>query len=92
LETPRFQKGQQRVSLVCWALLGAILLFLGCSLIATLVGSITWLLLLNFCSYVKLGITLVKYMPQAFMNYRYSLLIIVFIFSPYSEIFTVLSR
>ncbi len=69
-----FQKGQQRVSLVCWALLGAILLFLGCSLIATLVGSITWLLLLNFCSYVKLGITLVKYMPQAFMNYRYSII------------------
>jgi hypothetical protein len=62
------------VSLVCWALLGAILLFLGCSLVATLVGSITWLLLLNFCSYVKLGITLVKYMPQAFMNYRYSIL------------------
>jgi cystinosin len=74
LKTTVFQKGQQRVSLVCWALLGAILLFLGCSLIATLVGSITWLLLLNFCSYVKLGITLVKYMPQAFMNYRYSII------------------
>jgi hypothetical protein len=56
--------------LVCWALLGAILLFLGSSLVATLAGAISWLLLLNFCSYVKLAITLIKYMPQAFMNYR----------------------
>jgi cystinosin len=58
------------VSLVCWALLGAIVLFLSASLIATLAGAISWLLLLNFCSYVKLGITLVKYIPQAIMNYR----------------------
>lgn len=69
-QTIIYEKGQQKVSLVCWALLGAILLFLGSSLIATLAGGISWLLLLNFCSYVKLGITLVKYMPQAFMNYR----------------------
>ena len=69
---------------MCWALLGAILLFLGSSLIATLAGGISWLLLLNFCSYVKLGITLVKYMPQAFMNYRYRIL--------HTELYTVYTR
>ena len=25
---------------------------------------------LTYCSYVKLGITLIKYVPQAVMNYR----------------------
>ena len=29
-----------------------------------------WLDFLYFCSYVKLFITLIKYVPQAYMNYR----------------------
>lgn len=31
---------------------------------------IHWLDFLYACSYIKLTITLIKYMPQAFMNYR----------------------
>jgi len=31
---------------------------------------ISWLSFLYVCSYVKLVITLVKYAPQAYMNYR----------------------
>lgn len=29
-----------------------------------------WLDFLQYCSYVKLGITLIKYIPQAYMNFR----------------------
>ena len=31
---------------------------------------VTWLTFLYVCSYVKLAITLIKYIPQAYMNYR----------------------
>lgn len=33
-------------------------------------GKITWLLYVSIFSYVKLGITLIKYIPQAWMNFR----------------------
>jgi len=65
-----YQRGNQRVSRVCMVLLVLIVLFLGASLIASLLSKLSWLQYLYFCSYVKLGITLVKYMPQAYMNYR----------------------
>ena len=31
---------------------------------------ITWLLVIQCLSYVKLGSTIIKYMPQAYMNFR----------------------
>lgn len=31
---------------------------------------IDWLDFLTFCSYVKLSITLIKYIPQAYYNYK----------------------
>jgi hypothetical protein len=31
---------------------------------------LAWLDFVYICSYIKLGITLVKYVPQAYMNYR----------------------
>jgi len=65
-----YQRGGQRVSRVCLAILVLIVLFLSTSLIVSLTGKLAWLDFLYFCSYVKLGITLIKYIPQAFMNYR----------------------
>eukprot|EP00088_Acartia_fossae_P009114 TRINITY_DN14403_c0_g1_i1.p1 TRINITY_DN14403_c0_g1~~TRINITY_DN14403_c0_g1_i1.p1 ORF type:complete len:402 (-),score=58.95 TRINITY_DN14403_c0_g1_i1:157-1362(-) len=65
-----YQRGSQRVSRICIGILIVIFLFLGISLICSLAGVLTWLNLLYFCSYVKLGITLIKYIPQAYMNYR----------------------
>ena len=32
--------------------------------------SFTWLQFITYASYVKLGITIVKYMPQAWMNFQ----------------------
>lgn len=34
------------------------------------VGVLHWLDWLNACSYIKLAITLIKYVPQAILNYR----------------------
>jgi cystinosin len=65
-----YQRGQQRVSRICILLLILFGLFLSSSLISTLVGALSWLQFLYFCSYVKLIITLIKYIPQAYMNYR----------------------
>uniref|UniRef100_H2YA02 Cystinosin n=1 Tax=Ciona savignyi TaxID=51511 RepID=H2YA02_CIOSA len=43
------------------------------SIIATVLLSITWITWLEYLmvfSYVKLGVTLIKYIPQAYMNFR----------------------
>lgn len=40
------------------------------TLIIASVGVWHWLDFLNSCSYIKLAITLIKYVPQAVMNYR----------------------
>merc|ERR1719427_2152009 len=65
-----YQRGNQRISRICLGLLLLIFLFLAASLISSFAGALPWLQFLYFCSYVKLGITLVKYIPQAYMNYR----------------------
>ena len=55
---------------VILGILGGIFVFLVISLICSAAKALSWLDFLYFCSYVKLGITLIKYIPQAFMNYR----------------------
>lgn len=40
------------------------------TLICAAVDVFHWLDFLNVCGYVKLAITLIKYVPQAVMNYR----------------------
>ena len=68
------QRAGQSVSRLCLGLLGAIFLFVVIILILTLSNVIIWLNFLTYCSYVKLGITLIKYVPQAYMNYRWFLM------------------
>ena len=58
------------MSRLCLGLLAVIFLFVVIILILTLSSVIIWLDFLTYCSYVKLGITLIKYCPQAYMNYR----------------------
>merc|ERR1712107_505188 len=38
--------------------------------VLAIVSVITWLDMLYYFSYVKLGITIIKYVPQAYMNFR----------------------
>jgi len=65
-----YERGEQRVSLLCRALIAVLLVF-GCvCTILAFVHSIDYYELITFISYIKLAVTLTKYIPQAFMNYR----------------------
>jgi cystinosin len=65
-----FKRGGQRIS--CMALLigTALIIFLAISTIVCIADQLSTLTLLYFFSYVKLAITMIKYVPQAWMNYR----------------------
>lgn len=65
-----FERAEQRVSYTARILLAV--LFVCVILFGGLVQykKIHWLDFLYYCSYIKLFITLIKYMPQAYMNYR----------------------
>ncbi|XP_062509408.1 cystinosin-like [Corticium candelabrum] len=65
-----FERGKQRVSTVARVLVSLVALFVIVTIIPTSIGTITWLDYLYYFSYIKLGSTLIKYIPQAFMNYR----------------------
>lgn len=65
-----FDRGSQRLSKVAIILTSGAWLFAGIALIVTLTHKITWLTYLYYFSYIKLGVTLIKYVPQAYQNYR----------------------
>jgi hypothetical protein len=59
-----FQRGNQRVS---WTARGFLAVFAAVVLISLILAwtdVIKWLDFLSYCSYVKLAITLIKYVPQ----------------------------
>ncbi|KAH8416632.1 hypothetical protein KR222_000166, partial [Zaprionus bogoriensis] len=65
-----YERASQRVSKTALGLLGIFAIVVIVS--AGLAGGdvIHWLDFLYYCSYVKLAITIIKYIPQALMNYR----------------------
>lgn len=65
-----FQIGNQRVSTTARIIHGIFIVFILISIILAIANVITWLDFLYYCSYVKLSITLIKYVPQAFYNYK----------------------
>ncbi|KAH0951707.1 hypothetical protein HN011_000724 [Eciton burchellii] len=65
-----YEIGNQRVSTTARIIHGVFATFILVSLILSCVKTIIWLDFLYYCSYVKLSITLIKYVPQAFYNYR----------------------
>ncbi|XP_046550313.1 cystinosin-like isoform X1 [Haliotis rubra] len=65
-----YDRGSQKISKVCHAIQGLIYLFLVITLFVAVAGKITWLTYLYYFSYIKLGITLIKYSPQAYMIYK----------------------
>ena len=58
------QRGVQAISIYCKLFLAVVFVFLAICLGLGFGSVITWLLFVYFCSYVKLAITLIKYMPQ----------------------------
>lgn len=65
-----FQRGEQRVSTLARSILTVFFLCVATLIILAFTDVVHWLDFLYACSYIKLCITLIKYMPQAFMNYR----------------------
>ncbi|XP_030640621.1 cystinosin [Chanos chanos] len=65
-----YERGDQKVSKVAILLLVIGWTFALVTLFVTLAKVITWLQYLYYFSYIKLGVTLVKYIPQAYMNYQ----------------------
>ncbi|XP_072287224.1 cystinosin [Pyxicephalus adspersus] len=65
-----YERGEQRVSKVSIGLLFIAWLFAFSMLFVAVAGRMTWLQFLFCFSYIKLAITLMKYFPQAYMNFR----------------------
>lgn len=65
-----YERGNQKVSLLSKILLSGTWLFAAVALVVTICNKITWLTYLYYFSYIKIGVTLIKYIPQAWMNYR----------------------
>ncbi|XP_033222103.1 cystinosin homolog isoform X2 [Belonocnema kinseyi] len=65
-----YEIGTQRVSTTARIIHGIFAIFIGISTFLALGHVIGWLDFLYYCSYVKLAITLIKYVPQAFYNYK----------------------
>ncbi|XP_069779329.1 cystinosin-like [Narcine bancroftii] len=65
-----YERGSQRVSKIAYGFLVAAWLPALTFLILGITGQITWLQLVYYFSYIKLGIVLIKYIPQALMNYK----------------------
>lgn len=65
-----YERNEQTVSITARSILGIFAVFLTISVILSGVHVIHWLDFLYYCSYVKLTITLIKYVPQAYMNYK----------------------
>jgi len=65
-----YERGEQAVSRFCRALLLAMCLYSVVCLILSAANVMTWLRFAEFLSYLKLFITIIKYIPQAYMNYK----------------------
>ncbi|XP_042298309.1 cystinosin [Sceloporus undulatus] len=65
-----YEKGSQKVSRIAIGLLVVGWIFIFTTLFVAAAGVITWLQFLFYFSYVKLAVTLLKYFPQAYMNFR----------------------
>ncbi|XP_005399778.2 PREDICTED: cystinosin isoform X2 [Chinchilla lanigera] len=66
-----YERGSQRVSWPAIVFLVLVLLLTVISMIIAAIGITTWLQFLFCFSYVKLAVTLLKYFPQAYMNFYY---------------------
>ncbi|XP_036378368.1 cystinosin [Megalops cyprinoides] len=65
-----YERGEQKVSKIAIALLIIGWMFALVTLFVAVANKITWLEYIYYFSYIKLGVTLVKYIPQAYMNYQ----------------------
>ncbi|KAG5668373.1 hypothetical protein PVAND_016314 [Polypedilum vanderplanki] len=65
-----YESGTQRVSKISWSIIGIFTITALVIIILCSIGNLHWLDFLYTCSYIKLAVTLTKYVPQAFLNYK----------------------
>ncbi|XP_073951714.1 lysosomal cystine transporter cystinosin isoform X2 [Choristoneura fumiferana] len=65
-----YEREDQRVSMTGRGILSVFCLVVVVSASLVGAGTIAWLDFLYYCSYIKLAITFIKYVPQAYMNYK----------------------
>uniref|UniRef100_A0A914VLD7 Cystinosin homolog n=1 Tax=Plectus sambesii TaxID=2011161 RepID=A0A914VLD7_9BILA len=65
-----YERGQQRVSYLGGSLVGVFCLVAVGSFAVAIFKVINWLQFIRLLSYIKIGVTLSKYFPQAFFNYQ----------------------
>ncbi|KAJ0179718.1 hypothetical protein K1T71_004309 [Dendrolimus kikuchii] len=65
-----YEREDQRVSTTGRGILGVFCAVVVVSAGVAWAGHVAWLDFLYYCSYIKLSITLIKYLPQAYMNYK----------------------
>ncbi|XP_013397284.1 cystinosin [Lingula anatina] len=65
-----YERGGQRVSWLCVGLVTGSILFSIGGLVLSITSVIQWLTYLYFFSYIKIGVNLIKSVPQAVLNYR----------------------
>ncbi|XP_075970884.1 lysosomal cystine transporter cystinosin isoform X2 [Anticarsia gemmatalis] len=65
-----YERADQRVSTSARGILGVFACVVLVSAGLGGAGKLAWLDFLYYCSYIKLSITLIKYVPQAYMNYK----------------------
>lgn len=65
-----YDRGNQKISKFCLTLISLAWLFIIVTLFVVIFGDnlISWLQYLYYFSYIKLGVTIIKYIPQAWMN------------------------
>ena len=65
-----FERGGQKISKTCWFISSGIGIYTISILLCKYLGTLLWLDCLIYFSYVKIFVTVVKYIPQAHMNYQ----------------------
>lgn len=65
-----YERGNQRVSYTAQGFLGVFSITIVVTVVLAIVEKMAWLDFLYTISYIKLAITLLKYVPQAVLNYR----------------------
>ena len=63
-------RGDQRISKICLIILSGIGLYIISILVVRTIGTFSLLDCLTYLSYIKIFVTAVKYIPQAYMNYQ----------------------
>lgn len=65
-----YERAEQRISITARGIVGVFTLIVVIAAGLAWGNIVHWLDFLYYCSYIKLTITLIKYIPQAVMNYR----------------------